>query len=161
MSFYCLDGRVCPMLAQWPLESDGTPRRAVYFYMSTEGSGKTEMRDSNSLCRVPDDNGRSWGAANVPRGATFYVEASDHANLIDVNKRLNEASENRKRALREQQAAGRWDNVGAEDVVDGGTTAPLEPVDQDAVVTAPQQFDPADANQDGAVTNKERKKHQG
>lgn len=130
------------MLAQSPFEADGTPQRAVYFYQSTEGDAKIEIRGSNSLCRVPDDNGNSWSGSNAPRGATLYVEVAHGADLVEVNQRLHEADANKKRAHKEMQDANAGGKV--EETPPEGPPEPLTPVGEPSEPDRP-------------LTNRERK----
>lgn len=102
MSFYLLDGRLCPALPLDELEPDGSPRRMVYFYKGTEGGG-IETRVSASLLKVPDDNGGSWGPGDVPNGANPYIEVGEGVNLqTDVLDRLLATHANQQRAVSER-----------------------------------------------------------
>jgi hypothetical protein len=102
---WCLDGRLCPMLPLDGLTNEGTPTRAVYFYKSTEGAGKVEVRMTNSLLLCPDDNGDSWGASSGHKGgAVIWLRVPDGTNEQEVLNRLLACHANRERAWREMQA---------------------------------------------------------
>jgi hypothetical protein len=107
MAVYILDGRICPALFLDEFDSGGHPQRAVYFYKSTEGHGGVEVRSSNSLVFVPEDDGDSWTAADYPQGANFCVITKERAvvpNLQNVLDRLLKAYANRERCVVEAQA---------------------------------------------------------
>lgn len=100
MAAFLLDGRMCPALFL-----DGNPRRAVYWYKSTEGNAGVETRVSNSLVFVPDDNGASWDAQTCPHGANMVLVVPDDERLGDdsymqsLNDRLVAAHNNQQAAV--------------------------------------------------------------
>ena len=105
MAAFLLDGRMCPALFL-----DGNPRRAVYWYKSTEGDKPVEARVSNSLVFIPEDNGDSWTASDYPTGAAMVLIVPDDDRLADavymqsLNNRLVAAHANQQRAYSAAQA---------------------------------------------------------
>lgn len=60
-----LDGIMCPAFYL-----TGNPRRAAYIYDTPEGQNDLQIRVSNSLVFVPDDDGDSWNSRDgADRGA--------------------------------------------------------------------------------------------
>ena len=100
MAVFLLDGRMCPAAFL-----DGNPRRAVYWYKSTEGNNPVETRMSDSLVFVPDDNGDSWDATNCPHGANMVIIVPDDGQLADaaymqnINDALVKAHDNQQKAI--------------------------------------------------------------
>ena len=117
--YFLLDGRLCSMLPLDQFDADGFPLRAVYWYKSSEGLGDVETRSTNSLVRVPSDDGASCDAQTAPHGAHFYVEVSDETaalNLQSIYDRLVHVKNHRDQILSDAQAA----NVGGGDETRSG-----------------------------------------
>ena len=126
MAIYLLDGRLCPALFLDEWNADGTPRRAVYFYSSTEGVKGVETRLSDSLVNTAD--WESWTPASYPHGAHLYAIVADDSNLQDVLNDLTAAYTHREQCAAAVQAgatAGTGD-VAADDAGDAVDTQPID-----------------------------------
>lgn len=113
MAIYLLDGRLCPALFLDEFNPDGTARRAVYFYSSTEGKAGAEQRISDSLVNAADY--QTWTPADYPHGAHFYLIVADDANLQGVLDYLTAAYNHREQCAAAAQAgntAGTGTEVG-------------------------------------------------
>lgn len=124
MAVYLLDGRLCPALFLDEFNPDGTARRAVYFYGSTEGKAGVEQRVSDSL--VNASGYQLWTPENYPHGACFYLIVADDANLQAVLDNLTAAYAHREDCAAKASAAA---NAGNEGVAADEGGQPVEPAD--------------------------------
>lgn len=106
MASFLLDGVMCP--AWFGLV--GNPLRVAYLYDTPEGQRDTEIRITNNVCLVPDDDGDSWTVADATeamRGANMVLTVPDEAGgytpaqLQAIYDRLNKAYHNQKRVFAE------------------------------------------------------------